>query len=64
MSTSPLQLTPVLVEAQIQRISETARGLVKALPANFEPNAKQLNKKKLSKELEVNFSAWLQWAHF
>ena len=59
MSTSPLQLTPVLVEAQIQRISETARGLVKALPANFEPNAKQLNKKKLSKELEVNFIAWL-----
>jgi hypothetical protein len=54
MSTSPLQLTPVLVEAQIQRIAETASGLVKALPANFEPNAKQLNKKKLSKELEVH----------
>lgn len=54
MSTSPLQLTPVLVEAQIQRIAETAQSLVKALPANFEPNAKQLNKKKLSKELEVS----------
>ncbi len=59
MSTSPLQLTPVLVESQIQRISETARGLVKALPANFEPNAKQLNKKKLSKDLEVKNWAFL-----
>jgi len=53
MSTSPLQLTPVLTEPQIARIAETSACLVKALPSNFEPNAKQLNKKKLSKELEV-----------
>ena len=52
--TSPLQLTPVLVESQIQRIAETAAALVKSLPvAELEP--KQPNaKKKICKELEVS----------
>ena len=52
--TSPLQLTPVLVESQIQRISDTAASIVKALPvAELEP--KQPNaKKKICKELEVS----------
>jgi len=54
MSTSPLQLTPTLNESQIARIAETSARLVKALPSSYEPNAKQLNKKKLSKELEVS----------
>jgi hypothetical protein len=50
-STSPFQLTPVLVESQIQRISDTAAALVKSLP-DLEP--KQPNaKKKVCKELEV-----------
>lgn len=50
--TSPLQLTPVLVESQIQRIADTAAALVKSLPvAELEP--KQPNaKKKICKELE------------
>jgi len=47
---SPLQLTPVLVESQIQRIADTASALVKSLP-DLEP--KQPNaKKKICKELE------------
>ena len=52
--TSPLQLTPVLVESQIQRIADTAAALVKSLPvAELEP--KQPNaKKKICKELEVS----------
>ena len=52
--TSPLQLTPVLVESQIQRIADTAATIVKALPvAELEP--KQPNaKKKICKELEVS----------
>jgi len=47
-----LQLTPVLVESQIQRIADTAAALVKSLPvAELEP--KQPNaKKKICKELE------------
>jgi len=53
-STSPLQLTPVLVESQIQRIADTASALVKSLP-DLEP--KQPNaKKKICKELEVSTS--------
>jgi len=49
--TSPLQLTPVLVESQIQRIADTASALVKSLP-DLEP--KQPNvKKKICKELEI-----------
>jgi len=48
---SPLQLTPVLVESQIQRIADTASALVKSLP-DLEP--KQPNaKKKICKELEI-----------
>ena len=55
VSTSPsLQLTPDLVDSQIQRIIETATALVKALPPPKE-DAKQPNhnKKKVSKEVEV-----------
>ena len=41
----------MLVESQIQRISDTAKEMVKALPEKFE--AKQPNnKKKISKEVE------------
>jgi hypothetical protein len=50
-SSSPLQLTPVLIEAQIQRIAETALALVKSLP-DLEPKHPHL-KKKICKELEV-----------
>jgi len=54
--TSPLQLTPVLVESQIQRIADTAGALVKSLPvSDLEP--KQPNaKKKICKELEIVMS--------
>jgi len=54
--TSPLQLTPVLVESQIQRIADTASALVKSLPvSDLEP--KQPNaKKKICKELEIVMS--------
>merc|ERR1719244_79924 len=48
---SPLQLTPVLDETQIQKIADTAAELVKSLP-DLEP--KQPNvKKKICKELEM-----------
>ncbi|XP_076338146.1 uncharacterized protein LOC143240121 isoform X2 [Tachypleus tridentatus] len=47
---SPISLTPVLVETQIQRLSEAAEMLVKTLPP-LEPKP-QNNKKKISKELE------------
>ena len=50
--TSPLQLTPVLVESQIQRIAETAAILVKSLP-DLEPKTPNI-KKKICKELEVS----------
>ena len=55
--TSPLQLTPVLVESQIQRIADTAAALVKSLPvAELEP--KQPNaKKKICKDLEVSIKS-------
>ncbi len=44
-------MTPVLVEAQIARISGTAKEMVEKLPEKFE--AKQPNnKKKISKEVE------------
>ena len=55
-STSPsLQLTPDLVDSQIQRIVETATALIKSLPPPT-ADAKQPNhnKKKVSKEVEVN----------
>ncbi|KAG1701733.1 NGFI-A-binding protein 1 [Nymphon striatum] len=47
---SPLSLTPVLVESQIQRLSESAGHLVKSLPS-FEPKPPN-NKKKICKEVE------------
>ncbi|GAB6031952.1 hypothetical protein CHUAL_010334 [Chamberlinius hualienensis] len=51
---SPLQLTPVLVESQIQRLAEAAEMLVKSLPP-FEPKP-QNSKKKICKELEYVIS--------
>ncbi|TRY69521.1 hypothetical protein TCAL_15139, partial [Tigriopus californicus] len=51
MSTSPLQLTPVLVEGQIQKIADTAAALVKELPPTFDMK-QPTNKKKISKEVE------------
>ena len=54
LSSSPLQLTPSLAETQIQRIADTAEGLIKAMSVEVE--AKQLkNNKKVSKEVEVRF---------
>ncbi|GBL72490.1 NGFI-A-binding protein 1 [Araneus ventricosus] len=47
---SPTSLTPVLVESQIQRLSEAADLLVKTLPP-FDPKP-QNNKKKICKDLE------------
>ncbi|KAF8790854.1 NGFI-A-binding protein 1-like isoform X6 [Argiope bruennichi] len=47
---SPTSLTPVLVESQIQRLSEAADLLVKTLP-QFDPKP-QNNKKKICKDLE------------
>ncbi|XP_022246861.1 NGFI-A-binding protein 1-like isoform X1 [Limulus polyphemus] len=47
---SPISLTPVLVETQIQRLAEAAEMLIKTLPP-LEPKP-QNNKKKISKELE------------
>ncbi|XP_022250261.1 NGFI-A-binding protein homolog isoform X2 [Limulus polyphemus] len=47
---SPISLTPVLVETQIQRLAEAAEMLVKTLPP-LEPKP-QNNKRKISKELE------------
>ncbi|XP_076366803.1 NGFI-A-binding protein 1-like isoform X2 [Tachypleus tridentatus] len=47
---SPISLTPVLVETQIQRLAEAAELLIKTLPP-LEPKP-QNNKKKISKELE------------
>ena len=55
-STSPsLQLTPDLVDSQIQRIVETAKALINSLPPPT-ADAKQPNhnKKKVSKEVEVH----------
>ena len=52
LSSSPLQLTPSLVESQIQRIANTAETLINAMSPAVE--AKQLkNNKKISKEVEV-----------
>ena len=51
LSSSPLQLTPSLVESQIQRIADTAENMIKAM-ANVEPKALK-NNKKVSKEVEV-----------
>ena len=52
MSSSPLQLTPSLADPQIQRIADTAKGLIDAMSDNVD--AKQLkNNKKISKEVEM-----------
>ncbi|XP_069688585.1 NGFI-A-binding protein homolog isoform X1 [Periplaneta americana] len=48
---SPLQLTPVLVEAQIARLAEAADHLVRSLP-QFEPKPHN-TKKKICKDLEM-----------
>lgn len=58
LSSSPLQLTPSLADTQIQRIADTAEGLIKAMSVEVE--AKQLkNNKKVSKEVEVRFTVIL-----
>lgn len=53
---SPLQLTPVLLNSQVDRLADTAYELVRNLPP-FEPKTQQQlnnnNKRKMSKELEV-----------
>ncbi|XP_045133660.1 NGFI-A-binding protein homolog isoform X6 [Portunus trituberculatus] len=52
---SPLQLTPVLLNSQVDRLADTAYELVRNLPP-FEPKTQQQlnnnNKRKMSKELE------------
>lgn len=48
---SPVSLTPVLLDSQIQRLSDAAEALVKSLPA-MDPKL-ATNKKRISKELEV-----------
>ncbi|XP_050731094.1 NGFI-A-binding protein homolog isoform X9 [Eriocheir sinensis] len=52
---SPLQLTPVLLMSQVERLADTAYDLVRNLPP-FEPKPQQQlnnnNKRKMSKELE------------
>lgn len=48
---SPISLTPVLLDSQIQRLSDAAEGLIKSLPP-MDPKL-ATNKKRISKELEV-----------
>lgn len=50
---SPITLTPVLLENQIQRLSEVAEMLVKSLPPMDPKPQLGNNKKRISKELEV-----------
>lgn len=52
---SPVSLTPVLLDSQIQRLSEAAKALIKSLPAMDVKLA--TNKKRISKELEVGLHA-------
>lgn len=62
LSSSPLQLTPTLVDSQIQRIADTAETLIKAMSETVE--AKQIkNNKKVSKEVEVSKSIKCSWQH-
>lgn len=50
---SPVQLTPVLLNSQVDRLADAAYELVCSLPP-LEPKNQQLNnKRKMSKELEV-----------
>ncbi|XP_022241351.1 NGFI-A-binding protein 1-like isoform X3 [Limulus polyphemus] len=51
---SPISLTPILDENQIQRLAEAAEILIKTMPP-LEPKL-QNNKKKISKELEYAMS--------
>ena len=51
---SPITLTPVLVESQIQRLSDVAEMLVKNLPPMDPKPQLGNNKKRISKELEVS----------
>jgi len=48
---SPVSLTPILLDSQIQRLSDAAESLVKSLPPMDVRLAN--NKKRISKELEV-----------
>ena len=48
---SPVSLTPVLLDSQIQRLSDAAEALIKSLPP-MDPKL-ATNKKRISKELEV-----------
>lgn len=48
---SPLQITPILLENQIQRLSESALGLVANLP-HYEPRLSN-TKKKIPKDFQV-----------
>ncbi|XP_066949770.1 NGFI-A-binding protein homolog isoform X3 [Macrobrachium rosenbergii] len=50
---SPVQLTPVLLMSQVDRLAEAAYNLVNSLPPLEPKNQQQLaNKRKMSKELE------------
>ena len=49
---SPITLTPILVESQIQRLAKSAEHLVKQL-SPLDPKL-AVNRKKISKELEVS----------
>lgn len=54
---SPMSLTPVLVDSQVQRLADAAESLVKALRPAMDIKLSANSKKRLSKELEV----W-QWS--
>lgn len=49
---SPVSLTPVLLDSQIQRLADAAESLIKALPPSLDVKLTS-NKKRISKELEV-----------
>lgn len=52
-SDSLLSLTPVLVESQIQRLSEAAESLIPSILCQFDPKHLNSKKTRISKELEV-----------
>lgn len=49
---SPISLTPILLDSQIQRLSDAAESLVKSLPP-LDIKLANNNKKRISRELEV-----------
>lgn len=52
---SPVSLTPVLVESQIQRLAETAESMIRRLSPQESKDPKlSNNRKKYAKELEVS----------